>query len=108
MTEDMKIAIMAINKWLYYGWNYKVVTHTWNNGTGRMKTKTLPQFLVEAKWTCNLDHMIGKWEDAVQCDNPNAYLNKFYAELDNTNRKILIEWVMKNYNGEMKIINDLL
>lgn len=28
MTENLKIAMIAINKWLFHGWNYKVVPMT--------------------------------------------------------------------------------
>lgn len=105
LTKNMDVAITAINKWLYYGWNYPFVPYTYNNGT-EYKSRYLPQFLAEVKWTCNFDHMVSKWEKAIECGNSNAYLTKFYADLDMENRKLLIEWVMKNYNGEMKIIND--
>ena len=104
MTENMKAAIVAVNKWLYFGWNFNSVLHTWNNGAGE-QTRALPQFLVETKWNCNLNHMIGKWNSAIQCGNPDAYLTRFYAELDTENRQALIEWVMNNYNGELKIMN---
>ena len=104
MTESMKIAIIAINKWLFFGWNYGLSPYTMSDGT----VKYIPYFLMQAKWTCNLDHMIGKWNRAIKCDNPDAYLTRFYAELDMSNRQALIEWVMDNFNDEQTIINQTL
>ena len=70
---------------------------------GGSKTVHIPQFLAEAKWTCNLPHMIEKWNNACQPRNPDAYLVKFYANLDGDNRKILLEWVLQNYTDEKKL-----
>ena len=103
MTENMKIAMTAINKFIYFSWNYDLVYHTWNAGSGTTKEETVPEFLAKIKWTCNFDHMYSKWKLAIMNDNPNEYLIKFYAELDNENRKLLLEWVMENYNDERKL-----
>ena len=34
MTEELKIAMVAINKWLFHGWNYKVVPITFTTPGG--------------------------------------------------------------------------
>lgn len=106
MTENMKIAMVAINKWLYFGWNYGLSPYTVSNGTGKNKTMYLPDFLMQAKWNCNINHMIDKWKSATSSENPDAFLVRFYAELDKENRMALLEWVMENYNREAKIINE--
>lgn len=95
MDDRMRISMVAVNKLMYFGWNYEMVTY---GGT------TLPKFLIEAKWTCSLNHMIGLWGNATRKKNSYAYLLTFYASLDIENRKALIEWVMLNYNGEIKIV----
>ena len=95
MTENMKIAMTAINKWLFHGWNYESVLVETASFKG-----CVPQFLKEVKWTCNLDHMIEKWHHAVKSRNTDAYLPAFYANLDGDNRKLLLEWILQNYNGE--------
>ncbi len=104
MTEALKTGMIAINKWLFHAWNYESVSVSVpdyaNNST---KEIIVPQFIAEAKWTCNLLHMIGKWQDACRSHNTNAYLVDFYANLDGANRKILLEWVLENYNGEKKL-----
>lgn len=97
MDEKLKMAMIAINKWMYFGWNYSNMEY---------KGMFIPQFLVETKWTCNREHMIEKWKNATRSDSPNEYLTKFYAELDMGNRQALIEWVMENYNNEIKIIQE--
>lgn len=104
MTENMEIAIKAINKWFYFAMNYETILHEWVGVSGERCSKHLPSFLVEAKWTCNLDHMLSKWNVATQSQNPSAYLMSFYAELDNSNRIALIEWLMTNYKGEKQIL----
>lgn len=104
MTENLQIAIKAINKWFYFAMNYKTILHNWTSVSGEYRSEYIPDFLVEAKWTCNLDHMLSKWNVATQSRNPSAYLIDFYAELDNANRIALLEWLMANYNGEKQIL----
>ena len=101
----MKVAIVAINKWLFLGWNYSLCPYTIKDATGKLQTKYIPDFLMQTKWTCNFDHMVSKWYKATQCNEPDAYLTKFYAYLDDENRQALITWVMNNYDGEKKIMN---
>ena len=106
MTESIKTAINAINKWVFFGWNYQCIQHEWVAANGDKKSGTVPQFLVEVKWTCNFDHMYQKWRIAVHDMNTNSYLVKFYAELDDRNRELLLVWIMEHYNGEKKIFHD--
>ena len=104
MTEALKIGIEAVNRWLFHGWNYDSVdTEIPDYATGGPKHVVIPRFLAEAKWTCNLPHMIDKWTSACRSQNPDAYLVKFYADLDNENRRILLEWVLQNYTDERKL-----
>ncbi len=105
MTENLKIAMMAINKWLFHGWNYDVVPITITTPDGGTKTHYVPEFLKKVKWTCNINHMIEKWNYATRTQDPDAYMVKFYAELDNTNRKLLLEWVVQNYNDERSLFS---
>ena len=104
MEEKMEAALVAINKWMYFGWNYKIVSRDKKNWDGYMERESVPEFLLKVKWTCNIEHMIGKWKAACSYGTPDGYLPRFYAELDQTNRALLIEWVMKNYNDEIKIV----
>lgn len=106
MTESMKTAIKAINKWVFFGWNYSCVYHEWISVNGEKKCEAVPQFLAEVKWTCNFDHMLSKWEIATHDANANSYLVKFYAELDDRNRELLLEWIMVHYDGEKKIFHE--
>lgn len=105
MTESMQIALTAINKWLFFGWNYETVRHEWKGGNGEQKVGYFPDFLVKVQWTCNFDHMADKWSAAVRSGNGDSYLVRFYAELDTTNRQRLLEWVMQNYQGEHKLFD---
>lgn len=103
MTANMRIAIEAINKWFYFALNYRIIKHEWKSVSGVLRSEHLPSFLVEAKWTCNLDHMLSKWKAATVSQNPSAYLMDFYADLDCDNRIALLEWLMTHYNDEKKI-----
>ena len=83
MTESIKTAIKAINKWIFFGWNYPSIEHEWTNIHGEKKFEVVPVFLTEIKWTCNFDHILSKWHIATRTKNSNAYLVEFYAELGN-------------------------
>ena len=104
MTETIKIGIEAVNRWIFHGWNYDSVSVTVpDHLTNSTKEIIVPKFIAEARWTCNLPHMIDKWNDACRSRNPDAYLVTFYANLDNDNRRILLEWVLENYTDERKL-----
>lgn len=106
MTESIKTAIKAINKWIFFGWNYPSIEHEWTNIRGEKKFEVVPVFLTEIKWTCNFDHILSKWHIATRTKNSNAYLVEFYAELGNENRRLLLKWVIDNYNDERTICED--
>lgn len=99
----MKIAIEAINKWFYFSLNYETVLFNWQGIRGEPYSEYIPKFMAEAKWKCNLDHMVEKWQSVTSRGDAHAYLTRFYAELDTPNRIALLEWVMAHYNGEKKI-----
>lgn len=106
MIKDIETAIKAINKWVFFGWNYPCVPCEWVGANGEKKHEYVPEFLKEIKWNCNFDHMVSKWHLATRDGNTNSYLVKFYAELGTDNRKLLLEWVVKNYNNEQKICEE--
>lgn len=103
MTENMKIAINAINKWNFFCWNYESALYEWGGLNNELRSAVVPVFLTKVRWTCNFDHMLSKWEDACRTGHYMTFLPKFYAELDTENRKALLEWVMMNYNGEKQL-----
>lgn len=104
MTEDLKIGMEAVNRWLFHAWNYEQVdVEIPNYFNGGATTTHIPRFLAEAKWTCNLAHMIDKWNEACRSRNTDVYLVNFYANLDNENRQILLKWVLENYSDEQKL-----
>ena len=98
MTEDIKTGMIAINKWFYYSMCYHVVPVEIedypNNRTEYMPDcfNAFPKYLRA--------YLLQKWNtirDKYGCE---AVLMRFYAELDETNRKLLMEWVLNNFNGE--------
>jgi len=72
-----------IHLWVYWGYNY-------------------PSDFIEKIWKGN-DHMIkhltNKFKQIYNRHGPSGVMNKFYVELDNTNREILENWVLTNYKG---------
>lgn len=105
MTTLIKISLIAINKWLFHGWNYKSVPLTLTKPNGEIETIYVPEFIKEVKWTCNLLHIVEKWHEATYHNNPDGYLTRFYSTLDNNNQILLMEWVMNNYNGEKPLFS---
>ena len=103
ISQNMQIALTAINKWLFFGWNYDSILHQWEAPCGEQRSEVVPVFLVQTKWTCNFDHIYGKWRLAVSSKNSDAYLPRFYAELGKENRIALLEWVMNHYRDEIKL-----
>lgn len=100
MTNNIKIGIEAVNRWVFYGWNYEMVE------IARSPTNepiNVPKFIVEVQWTCNQEHMIEKWWSSCKGEESSAYLVNFYAKLDYENRIKLVEWVLENYVGEGKL-----
>lgn len=49
--------------------------------------------------------MLGKWQHATRTQDPDTYMVKFYADLDDKNRKLLLEWIIQNYNGEKPLFS---
>ena len=90
----------AINRWLYFGWNYKTILHSWKAPSDITRTEHVPEFLAKVKWSCNFDHMFNKWQ--IVCDQHDAYgrLVGFYSLLDSENRMALLTWVIENYHDE--------
>ena len=77
MTDQMHSALYGINKFMFFSWNY-AMTEIERNG----KKVCLPKFIVEAKWSCNLDHIIGKWNSCTTDSKGNerdsyAFLPRF-------------------------------
>ena len=101
MTENTKIGMIAINKWFYYAMNYNVVPMEINDYAGK-RTEYLPDCF-EAFPSHLRGHLFSKWDSLYESYGSRAVLMAFYAELDGTNRKLLMEWVLNNYNDEQKL-----
>lgn len=108
----LQISASAINKFMYYSWNYQFIRHTWKSIGGEERTEYVPEFLTKVKWNCNFDHMLSKWNSAVfyygfdgekkRERDAHGFFSRFYAELDGENRLSFLTWILDNYNGECK------
>ena len=93
----MKDLMNNIQKWFKFSMNYESKWYKWTSMFSVPHTDYLPVFLMECKWHCGLDPIIGKWLSIEESDSYGR-INRFYADLDNKNREILIEWFNQNYS----------
>lgn len=103
-VKDNESAILAMNNLFYYAMNipydYVMYSLPWND---EVKKDWLPKFFGEIEWDCCVAHMIDKWNNA---ENHGGYYGKFfafYAELDNTCRRKLLQYIIDNYDSGSKI-----
>ena len=101
MTENLKTAMLGINKWFYYAMNYPVVPVEIDDYQGK-RTEYLPDFF-NAFPKYLRGHLAGKWNAYYEDYGSRAVLMVFYGELDWENRKLLMEWVLNNYHDEQKM-----
>lgn len=101
MTENMQIAMNAINKWFYYAMNYRVVEIEIEDYAGK-RTEWLPDCF-NAFPLYLRGHLAGKWNALYATYGSRAVLMAFYAELSSNYRKDLMQWVLENYDGECKL-----
>lgn len=99
MKDENKKGFEAINKFLFYSWNYRFVTAKAKDIYGQVNNIEIPEFIAKVHWTFGINHAVDKWRNATQAVNPEAYLPKFYQELDDINREALVEWILENYKG---------
>lgn len=101
MTENMKVAMTAINKWIYYALNYDVVKVEVLDFDGT-HTEYLPDCFNAFPLHIR-KHLAGKFSQYYDDYGSRAVMTKFYAELDGNNRQLLMQWIMENYNDEQKL-----
>ena len=102
MTENMKVAMTAINKFFYYAMNF---------GSKKMEVAVIGEGIVEKYMPDCFEafpvslrqHLYEKWDYAYDRYGNRAVLMAFYAELDGNNRQLLMQWIMENYNDEQKL-----
>lgn len=86
---DKQTSLIAINKWMYFIFNYDpyFIDKVW----GERKPYTLS------------DHLWNKFEYLYEKRGCYGVIPAFYGELDWENRIKLMEWVMDNYKDEQKL-----
>ena len=83
----MKEKLTAINKWMFFIYNYpyNFIDSIWGN----------------EPWLVN--HLKGKFNAYYEDYGAYGVIPKFYAELDSSNKIKMMSWVMENFNGEQKL-----
>lgn len=101
MTENMKIAMSAINKWFYYAMNYDVIPVEVADFDGD-RAMMLPDFFNAFPKDIRL-HFAKKWNSGYEEYGSYAALMWFYGQLSGNYRKDLMEWVLNNFNDEVRL-----
>lgn len=101
MTENTKTAMIAINKWIYYTLNYNVVDVEVQDFDGT-HTELLPDCFNGFPMHMR-KHLAGKFSEYYDSVGSYGVMTKFYANLDKNYQKLLMEWVLNNYNDEQKM-----
>lgn len=98
MTNEMIAAMNGINKLMFYSWNYDSFAFDLYGNT-----VYVPEVILKAEWTCNVEHMISKWLEATRNEDAHGYFSRFYANLDANNRIALMQWVLENYHDDISL-----
>lgn len=87
MTAQMELSATAINKWVYFCYNYQhnFIDEVWKD------TKIMKEHLTE------------KFREIYSREGSKSVIQSFYLELDTVNRVKLLSWVLENYNSENKL-----
>ena len=101
MTENMQIAMSAINKWFYYAMNYRVVEVEVSTFGGD-KTMMLPDCFNAFPKSLR-GHLAEKWNYGYETYGSRAVLMWLYGELSSNYRKDLMQWVLENFNDDQKL-----
>lgn len=99
MTPEEISAINAINNFMFLGWNYESTIIERIAYNGLKELDSVPRFIAEIQWPCSRSHIATKFRSAYDKAGSRNSMFEFYGELDNYCRRLLIEWMLKNYSG---------
>ena len=90
MDEKQILAMMMLgaHRWMFYCWNFESQRHT--DGF------YYPSVIMQAPWTCSRDHICAKYMHSLDKVGSQFALMDLYGDLDNENRRIMLEWIMSN------------
>lgn len=89
---------IAIKKWMFYAWNFHSKEFQINDrDTGN--TMYLPTVFEALESSKMFYHLVSKWVGIANKKGGTQGLLEFYFELDESNRKLMVEWVINNYKG---------
>ena len=85
--------VYAINNFFYFIYNISFIKD--ENG------RYYPELILKADWPCqSLDHIKEKWMHNFRGVDGNDALGMFhfYADIDNSHRRVMTEWILDNYD----------
>ena len=94
MTTQQRYAEMtAINEMFYYINNAEMV-----KADGYMTSGWVPSVIDKCDWPCGHDHAVDSWNSIDDMPIVNKFI-VFYGNLDNENRKAMLNWILDNYKS---------
>lgn len=105
IINDVESAVRGINKFMYFSWNFKQIYVEWGDMFGHIHHEYMPEFIWECrdKWNCSFDHIVGKWHGIREDTDSHALIPRFYGQMGPHNRRVMLEWIMQNYNDELSL-----
>lgn len=94
--ENRDFAI-AVNKFLFYQWNFESVPITYPSVSGGYKTEYMPGFFKVFRDNGLIEHMYLKWVNYHRRDTHSS-IARLYGELSKEDRYIVLKWINENYS----------
>lgn len=89
IMDEKQTMMLGVHRFLFYQWNFISVRNE-NDG------EWYPTVIMKAEWTCNSQHICDKYMKCLDSVGSNYALAHLYGDLDNENRRIMLEWIMSN------------
>ena len=101
--QDRESAVVAMNEMFYFAMNIEYDYAEFTDYQDKYRRMYIPKFLRDIDWGCHILHMIELWNEWSSKGGVFGGMYAFYAKLDTTNRRKLLEYIIDNYNSGIKI-----
>lgn len=93
--KQIETMMLGAHRWMFYCWNFQTQRHT--------DGMYYPTVIMQAAWTCSRDHICAKYMHSLDKVGSQFALMDLYGELDNNNRRAMLDWIMNNENHATKL-----
>lgn len=89
IMDEKQTMMLGVHRFLFYQWNFE---------SRRNETDGYyyPTVIMKADWTCGRQHICDKYMKCLDSVGSRYALAHLYGDLDNENRRIMLEWIMSN------------